>query len=142
VSVGMLFDYSVLVREPLRLLEVLAIVVVGKGIVTFAITRSFGRPVRSALVISSSLAQIGEFSFILAGLGITLGILQEDARSLILGGAILSITINPLVMASANRVETWLEDRPSLLTRLEPREPAIDAAQVKSADAMREHVVL
>ncbi|HEX7940089.1 MAG TPA: YbaL family putative K(+) efflux transporter [Gemmatimonadaceae bacterium] len=142
VSVGMLFDYTVLVREPLRVLEVLAIVVLGKAAVTFGIVRMFKRPVRSALILSSSLAQIGEFSFILAGLGISLGILQEEARSLILGGAILSITVNPMMMAAANRVERWLQERPALLARLEPAAPVIDVGQVKASAGLRDHVVL
>jgi CPA2 family monovalent cation:H+ antiporter-2 len=142
VSMGMLFDYRVLLREPLRVLEVLAIIVLLKSAVTFAIVRTLRRPVRSSLLMAASLAQIGEFSFILAGLGITLGILSEDARSLILAGAILSIAINPLMMALANRLEAWLQTRPALLARLEPAEPAVVRDHVASAEGMRDHVVL
>jgi K+:H+ antiporter len=139
--VGMLFDPTVIVREPVRVLEVLAIVVIAKAIVTFAIVRLFQRPVRSALVISASLAQIGEFSFILAGLGITLGLMSEEARSLILAGAILSITVNPLVFRAANFVQAWLEARPALLARLEPRQEPVDADH-GTPGTLRDHVVL
>jgi CPA2 family monovalent cation:H+ antiporter-2 len=142
VSVGMLFDYGVLVRDPLRILEVLVVVIVIKGLVTFAIVRLFGRPIRSTLVLSTSLAQIGEFSFILAGLGVTLGIMQEEARSLILAGAILSITLNPLMMYAGERVQLWLEARPHLLERLEPPHPPVDDDHAKSGAGLHMHVVL
>ena len=140
VSVGMLFDPLVLVREPLRVLTVLALVIVVKAAVTFAIVRGFGRPVRSSLLISASLAQIGEFSFILAGLGIVLGLLPEEARSLILAGAILSITLNPVVIRAATGIEHWLQRNPALLARLEPREPPVDADH--GLPALSNHVVL
>jgi CPA2 family monovalent cation:H+ antiporter-2 len=140
VSVGMLFDPLVLVREPLRVLAVLALVIVVKGLVTFVIVRGFGRPVRSTLLISASLAQIGEFSFILASLGIVLGLLPEEARSLILAGAILSITVNPLLIRAAAALERWLQRHPTLLARLEPPEPAIDADH--GLPALSHHVVL
>ncbi len=142
VSVGMLFDYHVLVREPLRVLQVLFIIIVVKAAVTFAIVRSFGRPVRSAMLLSTSLAQIGEFSFILAGLGVSLGIVQSDARSLILAGAILSITLNPLVMRLGNRIEAWLQARPHVLERLEPKSPAVDEDHAQSGAGLHLHVVL
>jgi CPA2 family monovalent cation:H+ antiporter-2 len=103
VSVGMLFDPSILVREPLPVLGVVAIVLVGKSIGAFAIVRAFGRPTEVALTVSTSLAQIGEFSFILAGLGIELGLLPKDGRDLILACAILSICANPLLFAALDR---------------------------------------
>ena len=140
VSVGMLFDPLVLVREPLRVLMVLTVVILIKGTVTFAIVRGFGRPVRSSLLISASLAQIGEFSFIVAGLGILLGLLPEDARSLVLAGAIVSITVNALVIRGATGIERWLQRHPALLARLEPREPAVDADH--GLPALQHHVVL
>ena len=103
VSVGMLFDPSILVREPLPVLGVVAIVLLGKSIGAFAIVRAFRRPAEVALTISTSLAQIGEFSFILAGLGIELGLLPKDGRDLVLAGAILSICANPLLFALLDR---------------------------------------
>jgi CPA2 family monovalent cation:H+ antiporter-2 len=103
VSVGMLFDPAVLVREPLRVLVVLAIVIVGKSIAAFGIVRSFGRPASTALTISASLAQIGEFSFILAALGVSLKLLPAEAQSLVVAGALISITVHPLVFGWAAR---------------------------------------
>jgi CPA2 family monovalent cation:H+ antiporter-2 len=101
VSVGMLFDPSVLVREPLRVLLVLAIIVVGKSAAAFAIVRAFGRSTATALTISASLAQIGEFSFILAALGRSLHLLPAEAQSLVVAGALISITIHPFVFGGA-----------------------------------------
>ncbi|MEJ5975235.1 YbaL family putative K(+) efflux transporter [Novosphingobium sp. PS1R-30] len=97
VSVGMLFDPAVVVERPGPLLATLAIIVFGKSLAAYAIVRLFGHPGSTALTISASLAQIGEFSFILAGLGVTLGALPAEAQDLILAGAILSILINPLL---------------------------------------------
>jgi CPA2 family monovalent cation:H+ antiporter-2 len=119
VSVGMLFDPSILWRHPLGVVSVLAVILVGKSLAAFAIVLAFGYPVATALTISASLAQIGEFSFILAGLGVTLGLLSPEARDLILAGALLSITLNPLVFAAVNRLGAWLRDRPKLVTLLE-----------------------
>ena len=121
VSVGMLFDPGILVREPLSVLGVLAVIVVGKSLAAVAIVLAFGHPVGTALTIAASLAQIGEFSFILAGLGIGLGLLPEQGRDLILGGALLSITLNPLFFALADRVAAFLGERPELRRRLERR---------------------
>jgi CPA2 family monovalent cation:H+ antiporter-2 len=105
VSVGMLFDPAVVVEQPWPLLATVLIVVLGKSIAAFAIVRLFGHPTRTALTIAASLAQIGEFSFILAGLGAGLGILPPEGRDLILAGAILSIFLNPFVFtAVAGRV--------------------------------------
>jgi CPA2 family monovalent cation:H+ antiporter-2 len=99
----MLFDPSVVVREPLRLLGVVAIVVVGKSLAALAIVLALRRPLSTALAVSAALAQIGEFSFILAGLAVELGLLPAEGQSLILAGALLSITLNPLAFAAADR---------------------------------------
>ncbi|UZW57011.1 Kef family K(+) transporter [Sphingobium sp. JS3065] len=99
VSVGMLFNPSVLVDQPLPLLATVAIIIVGKSIAAFAIVRAFGHPGDTALTIAASLAQIGEFSFILASLGTGLGVLPAEARDLILAGAIVSIFLNPLIFS-------------------------------------------
>jgi CPA2 family monovalent cation:H+ antiporter-2 len=99
VSVGMLFDPAVVIEQPGALLATVAIIIVGKSLAAFAIIRAFGYPTRTALTISASLAQIGEFSFILAALGVSLGALTEDARDLILAGAIVSILVNPILFA-------------------------------------------
>jgi CPA2 family monovalent cation:H+ antiporter-2 len=99
VSVGMLFNPAVLVEQPLPLLATVAIIIVGKSIAAFAIVRAFGRSGDTALTIAASLAQIGEFSFILASLGTGLGVLPAEARDLILAGAIVSIFLNPLIFS-------------------------------------------
>ncbi|MFJ5437071.1 YbaL family putative K(+) efflux transporter [Pectobacterium brasiliense] len=103
VSVGMLFDPMILVNDPLSVLITLAIIVFGKSAAAFALVRLFGHSKRTALTISASLAQIGEFAFILAGLGIVLGLLSEEGRNLVLAGAILSIMINPLLFTLLER---------------------------------------
>ncbi|MBO8133705.1 YbaL family putative K(+) efflux transporter [Dickeya fangzhongdai] len=103
VSVGMLFDPMILVSEPLAVLSTLLIIVVGKSMAAFVLVHMFGHSKRTALTISVSLAQIGEFAFILAGLGISLGMLSENGRNLVLAGAILSIMLNPLLFALLER---------------------------------------
>lgn len=103
VSVGMLFDPMILVNDPLSVLITLAIIVFGKSAAAFLLVRLFGHSKRTALTISASLAQIGEFAFILAGLGIMLGLLSEEGRSLVLAGAILSIMLNPLLFTMLER---------------------------------------
>jgi len=110
VSVGMLFDPAVVIEQPLPVLATVAIIVIGKSIAAFALVRIFGHPTRTALTISASLAQIGEFSFILAALGVGLGILPEEGRDLILAGAIISILANPFIFtAVAGRVSSERE---------------------------------
>jgi CPA2 family monovalent cation:H+ antiporter-2 len=111
VSVGMLFDPSILVREPWLVLATVLIIVVGKSLAALAIVLAFRHPLSTALTIAVSLAQIGEFSFILATLGMSLGLLPETGRDLILGGAILSILINPLLFSLLDRLNPWLEQR-------------------------------
>ncbi len=105
VSVGMLFDPGILVRAPGALIGTLAIILIGKSVAAWLIVRAFGRSNTVALTISASLAQIGEFSFILAGLGVSLGILPAQGRDLILAGAILSILFNPVMFALAERLK-------------------------------------
>ncbi|MEI9896085.1 MAG: cation:proton antiporter [Chthoniobacter sp.] len=97
VAVGMLFDPMILVRQPLQVLAVLSIIVIGKSVVAFGIVLALRRPLSTALTVSAALAQIGEFSFILAVLGMSLGLLPPEGQQLILAGALLSITLNPLV---------------------------------------------
>jgi CPA2 family monovalent cation:H+ antiporter-2 len=111
VSVGMLFDPMSLFESTGPILVTLFIIVFGKSIAAFLIVVAFRHPVPTALMISASLAQIGEFSFILAELGVGLGLLPEQGRDLILAGAILSIVLNPLAFAGVDRAERWLNRR-------------------------------
>ncbi len=100
VSVGMLFDPAVIVEQPLPLLATVLIIVVGKSIAAYALVRLFGHNNQTALTVSASLAQIGEFSFILASLGIKLAILPQEGSDLILAGALLSILLNPFIFSA------------------------------------------
>jgi len=117
VSVGMLFDPRVLLERPLQVLAVVGIIVVGKSLAAAALVLALRYPLNTALTVSASLAQIGEFSFILAGLGVSLGLLPVEGQSLILVGALISIAINPLVFAGVNPLLAWIRAR-SRLARL------------------------
>jgi len=103
VSVGMLFDPSILIEEPLAVLGTLVIIIFGKSLAAFFLVRMFGHSQRTALTIATSLAQIGEFAFILAGLGMVLGLLPQTGQNLVLAGAILSIMLNPILFAILER---------------------------------------
>jgi len=103
VSVGMLFDPMIILTAPLPLLAVVAVIVVGKSVVAYAIVRLLGWPNGTALNVSAALAQIGEFSFILVGLGLTLELLPKQAQGLVVAGALISIAVNPLVLRFTTR---------------------------------------
>ena len=120
VSVGMLFDPRILVQEPGAVVSVLLIILIGKSIVAFAIVQMMGYPVSTALMVSACLAQIGEFSFILAGLGISLGVLPERGRDLILAGALLSVADNPLAFATVTPLNNFIRRRRRMMSRVEP----------------------
>lgn len=138
VSVGMLFDPFSLISNGWPILATLAIIVIGKSLAAFVIVIAFGYPLATALVISASLAQIGEFSFILAELGVGLKLLPEQGRDLILAGAILSIVLNPLMFLAIDWMKPWLEARaartaPPVVAR--PVGPATEPGQVASVAA-------
>ena len=143
VSVGMLLDPTVLVREPSRVITVVAIIVVAKAIITFGLALLLRRRIRSALLVSASLAQIGEFSFILAGLGISLNLFPEQGRDLILAGALVSITVNPLLMRAVNGLDQWFQHRPKLTEALERADVSAHDFPVRETSArLEDHVVL
>jgi monovalent cation:H+ antiporter-2, CPA2 family len=119
VSVGMLFNPSVLVEQPFDVIGVLLIILIGKSIAAFVIVQAMGYPMNTALTVSASLAQIGEFSFILAGLGISLGLFPEQGRDLILAGAILSLAVNPLVFAAVKPLQRLLRGSVRVMTMRE-----------------------
>ncbi len=106
VSVGMLFNPMVLIHQPLGVIAIVALVTCGKPLIAFSFVTLLGYPVSMALTVAASLAQIGEFSFIVAGLGVSLGLLSQEGHDLILAGAILSITLNPLVFTVAGKLKT------------------------------------
>ncbi|MBN9221998.1 MAG: cation:proton antiporter [Mesorhizobium sp.] len=138
VSVGMLFDPFSLVSNGLPILATLAIIVIGKSLAAFVIVVAFGYPLATALMISASLAQIGEFSFILAELGVGLKLLPEQGRDLILAGAILSILLNPLMFLVIDWMKPWLEARAAKAAPpadAKPVGPATSPGQVASVAA-------
>jgi CPA2 family monovalent cation:H+ antiporter-2 len=142
VSVGMLFDPMTLLRDPLPLIATVLIVVLGKSVAAFLIVIAFRHPVATALTISASLAQIGEFSFILANLGVHVRLLPEQGRDLILAVAILSILLNPLVFAGVDWIESRLARRTEGAAPLTASHPySVDDAR-PSPTALKDHSVL
>lgn len=119
VSVGMLFDPMVLVETPLRVLVVVAIIMFGKSLAAFLLVLALRYPLNTAVTVSASLAQIGEFSFILAAMGISLALLPVEGQNLILAGAILSIALNPLLFKAIEPLQNWLRQRSDLARKLE-----------------------
>ena len=127
VSVGMLFNPAILLEQPLLVLGTFLVIVVGKSLAAMLIVQAFRKPLSTALTISVSLAQIGEFSFILIGLGVGLNLVPEAARDLVLAGAILSILCNPLLFLVIDRLQPWLDRRENTI-------PADQVSLVNSED--------
>jgi CPA2 family monovalent cation:H+ antiporter-2 len=119
VSVGMLFDPGILVREPWKVALVLGVIVIGKTVAAVVLVSAFRYPLNTSLTVGASLAQIGEFSFILAALGVSLGVLSMDGQSLVFAGALISISLNPLVFAAIDPAERWIKARSSLARAME-----------------------
>jgi CPA2 family monovalent cation:H+ antiporter-2 len=109
VSVGMLLDPAAILSQPLPVLGTVLAILIGKGVFAFAIVRMFGYPISTAGMVAVSLAQIGEFSFILATLGVNLAVLPAEARDLILAGSIITIILNPLLFQLFTRLEARFE---------------------------------
>ncbi|RRW39792.1 Kef family K(+) transporter [Pseudomonas luteola] len=122
VSVGMLFDPMILVQEPLHVLAVVAIIVLGKSLAALIITVALRYPLNTAMTVAASLAQIGEFSFILGGLGLTLGLLPQEGMSLVLAGALVSIALNPVLFTAIEPVRRWILARSDFARQLESRQ--------------------
>ncbi|EUJ11561.1 Kef-type K+ transport system, predicted NAD-binding component [Methylophilaceae bacterium 11] len=121
VSVGMLFQPSILIEQPLNVLATVGVIIIGKSLAAMAITLAFRYPLNSALIVAASLAQIGEFSFILAGLGLSLGLLPAEGMSLILAAALISIALNPLLFSAIQPFKKWLIDISKTASDLEKR---------------------
>ncbi|MGL4264415.1 MAG: YbaL family putative K(+) efflux transporter [Afipia sp.] len=135
VSVGMLVDPAIIVREPLPLLVTVFIIIFGKSVAAFGIVRMFGHPTSTALTISASLAQIGEFSFILVSLGVSLALLPDRGRDLVLAGAIISIMLNPLFFALLDRYEAKKQAAEDAAAAAKSAE---DTAAAAAAEAAKE----
>jgi CPA2 family monovalent cation:H+ antiporter-2 len=143
VSVGMLFDPMVLVQHPWQVLAVVAIILVGKSLAAFLLVVALRYPVNTAITVSASLAQIGEFSFILAALGRSLGLLPELGQNLILAGAIISIAVNPVLFKIAGPLQRILREKSDLARKLErSADPLAELPMTVSQDKLHGQVVL
>lgn len=143
VSVGMLFDPDIVMQQPLRVLAVVAIIVTGKSLAAFLLVLAFRYPLNTALTVSASLAQIGEFSFILAALGVSLGLLPIEGQNLILAGALISITLNPLVFQMIEPAQAWIRSRSQLARTLERTvDPLAELPMTVASSSVTSHVVL
>ena len=142
VSVGMLFDPAVLLAAPLALLATVVIILIGKSVAAFFVVRLFGHARSTALMISASLAQIGEFSFILADRSRALGLLPEDGRNLILAGAIISILLNPLLFAALDLYAARREKALAEAAAADAQEEEMPMREPIRPTTLRNHVVL
>jgi CPA2 family monovalent cation:H+ antiporter-2 len=139
----MLFDPNVLIRQPLQVLLVVTIIIFGKSLAAFALVLLFRYPLNTALTVSASLAQIGEFSFILANLGVSLGVLPTEGQSLILAGSIISIATNPLVFYTIDPAQAWIRSRSRLAQSLERSDDPLAALPMTvDLNRLTGHVVL
>src|SRR5450830_1562229 len=143
VSVGMLFEPSILIEQPMKLLAVVAIVIVGKSVAAFLLVLLLRYPVKTALMVSASLAQIGEFSFILAALGLSLKLMPAEGQSLILAGAIISIALNPVVFRVTKPLERWLGKDQALAAKFDrTADPLAELPMTVPHEHLRNQVVL
>ncbi len=143
VSVGMLFDPRVLLERPLQVLAVVAIIIFGKTFAAAALVLAFRYPLQTALTVSASLAQIGEFSFILVGLGASLGLLPPEGASLVLAGALFSIAFNPILFRAIAPLQDWLRARSAWARQLELRDdPLAELPQSTHQRYLARQVVL
>ncbi|AVS77640.1 Kef family K(+) transporter [Paracidovorax avenae] len=143
VSVGMLFDPRVLLERPLQVLAVVAIIIFGKTFAAAALVLAFRYPLQTALTVSASLAQIGEFSFILVGLGASLGLLPPEGASLVLAGALFSIALNPILFRAIAPLQDWLRARSAWARQLELRDdPLAELPQSTHQRYLARQVVL
>jgi CPA2 family monovalent cation:H+ antiporter-2 len=144
VSVGMLFDPRLLLEEPFKIAALLVVIVLGKGVAALLLVAVLGYPLRTGLTVAAGLAQVGEFSFIVAELGRSLELLPLEGHSLILATAIISISLNPLLFRAIDPVESWIRRQPRLASVLQ-RQPASVAAKSPTGvvdESLRGHAVL
>jgi CPA2 family monovalent cation:H+ antiporter-2 len=144
VSVGMLFNPAIVVEHPWPLAGTIFIIVFGKSLAAFLIVRAFKYPASTALIISASLAQIGEFSFILAGLGVTLKLMPQTGLDLILAGAIISIMLNPFVFQAIDWIRPRIEKRKARAAEeiASPAEPPEESTAILEPTKLRNHAVV
>jgi monovalent cation:H+ antiporter-2, CPA2 family len=143
VSVGMLLDPEVFIEQPGHVLATVLIIIIGKSVVAFGLVLAFRYPLNTALIVSASLAQIGEFSFILVGLSVQLGIFSPENQSVVLASAIISIALNPFIFQTIKPVQNWVLRRSKLARRLEkPDDPLAELPMTKETAEIGKHVVL
>ena len=143
VSVGMLFDPRILIEQPLHVLAVVGIIMIGKTIAAMALVLFFRYPINTALSVGASLAQIGEFSFILATLGVSLHLLSLEGQNLILAGALISITLNSFVFSAIEPIQNWIRERSHLARLLERSgDPLSMLPDEVSQEYLRDQVVI
>ncbi|MGH7516058.1 MAG: YbaL family putative K(+) efflux transporter [Gemmatimonadales bacterium] len=143
VSVGMLFDPDALIHAPLQVVAVVAIILIGKTVAAVALVLAFRYPLNTALTVGASLAQIGEFSFILAGLGLSLGLLPPEGQSLIVAGALISISLNSFVFAAIEPAQAWIRSRSSRARALErSADPLAELPATVDQATLTGHVLL
>ena len=142
VSVGMLFDPNILVEQPLMVLLVAFVIMFGKSIVAFSIVMLFGYPLRTGLLVSAGLAQIGEFSFILVALGLTLDILPKDGRDFILAGALISIAFNPVMFIAARYIYKFVDARPGIRRKFNMKQDRLAVMRIKERAALKNVVIV
>src|SRR3990167_8772923 len=122
VSVGMLFQPAILLEQPAHVAVAVAIIILGKSLAALVLVLAFRYPLNTAITVAASLAQIGEFSFILGGLGVSLGLMPAEGMSLVLAAALISIALNPLIFASSQPIQRWVLARSEFARRLESRD--------------------
>ena len=142
VSVGMLLDPRFLVTHPVEILAVLAVIVVAQPLVAFVIVTLFGYSVRIALTVAAALGQIGEFSFILGTIGLSLGLIDTDGFQLIVAGALLSIALNPFLFRSIEPLEHRLRDQSLLVRFARNRAGALATLDGAERAALRQHAII
>jgi len=143
VSVGMLFDPAVIFEEPLHVLATVGVILVGKTLAALVVVLILRYPVRTAAIVAASLAQVGEFSFILASLGMSLGLLPKEGNDLILAGALISIALNPVMFSFAGPTERWLQRHTKFAAKLEASSnPLAELPMTTEAKYLSDHVVL
>jgi CPA2 family monovalent cation:H+ antiporter-2 len=143
VSVGMLFDPHIFIKQPIEVLVVVGIIIIGKSIAAALLVLAFKYPLNTALTISASLAQIGEFSFILANQGVYLGLLSTDGQGLVVAGALISISLNPFLFKMISPLQNWLRNRSAWVRYFEqPADPLLELPVGTKTKYLTGHIIL
>lgn len=142
VSVGMLFNPAILLDEPLKVLAVVAIIIVGKSLAAGGIVLLFGYPLKTALLVSAGLAQIGEFSFVLIGIGVTYGLWPEGGQDLILAGAIISIALNPFIFKLSNLIFKIVSQKPAWAAFFNMRDNDLAHLETDEKQELKDNLVI